>query len=141
MHNRITGVVVLMLLFASAGIAAGSQGKLVAWISPKNSYAPYLEAAVQKKKTPVVFTTIKKNAAVLVTLEAQERKGSTWRAVLTGNSGRASALSMSVVNVKTGDVEYSYTCHKGGHGMFRTGHQGFQSAAECLAKHWKDELK
>lgn len=141
MANRIGQLMVLVLLFATMGMAGGNKEKQVAWISPQNTYASYLEAAVQKKGTPVVFTTVKKNAALLVTLEATERSGSTWRAVFTGNSGRASALSMSVVNAKTGVVVYSYTCHKGGHGVFRTGHAGFQSAAECLAKHWKDELQ
>jgi hypothetical protein len=141
MKNHFLKATVLVLLLAGTGIAGTKESKTVAWISPKNQFASYLEAAVQKKGTPVVFTTIKKNADVLVNVEGRARKGSTWRAIFTANSGRASALSMSVVNAKTGVIVFSYTCHKGGHGMFRTGHTGFQSAAECLAKHWKDKLK
>lgn len=132
----------LLVLASVAPMAqAKTEQKTLAWIKSSNPYGNYLEAAVEKKHVPVEFTTRKKNAKLLVTLTAQERKGSTWRAVLTGNSGRASALSMSVANAKTGVIVFSYTCHKGGHGFLRTGHSGFQSAAECLAKHWAKEMK
>lgn len=139
---RIGAVIGILLLASVCSVAqAKTKQETLAWIKSSNPYANYLEAAVQKKHVPVEFTTRKKDATLLVTLTAQERKGNTWRAVFTGNSGRASALSMSVSNAKTGVVVFSYTCHKGGHAFLRTGHAGFQSAAECLAKHWANEMK
>ena len=141
LRNKLTTISLVVLMLAGTGIAAAKVPEKIAWISPKNPYANYLEAAVQKKHTPILFTTIKSKADLWVSIQGRARKGSTWRAVFTGNSGRASALSMTVVNAKSGIVVFSYTCHKGGHGFFETGHQGFQSAAECLAKHWKDKLQ
>ncbi|MGH9491741.1 MAG: hypothetical protein ACRD17_14600 [Terriglobales bacterium] len=131
------------LVLAGLALAAtpGPNSRRIAWIDPASPYASYLEAAIQKKHVPVEFTVKKKAADLLVTIEGQNRNGSTWRAVLTGNSGRASSLSMSVINQQSGIIIFSYTCHKGGHGIGFGHHQGLQSAAECLAKHWGDFLK
>lgn len=123
------------------GLSAQKPNEPLVWIKPSNPYANYLEAAVQKKHTPVQFTILKKKAQYLAELDATARKGSTWRAVFTGQSGRASALSLSVVNLQTGVIVFSYTCHKGGHAFGFGGHEGFQSAAECLAKHWTHFIK
>jgi len=110
----------------------------LAWIDPSGDYASYLQAAAQKKHVPIQWTTKKQYAGLFVTLSAEYRAGSTWRVIFTGGSGRASALSMTVADAITGAVVFSYTCHKGGNNFIPTGHQGFQSAAECLAKHWAD---
>jgi len=102
------------------------------WIDPSEGHSLYLQAAVQKKHTPVEFTTEKSKADYIADLTESARKGSVARAVFLGaaNSGARSELSLSVSDAKTGDVVFSYTCQKNGEGG------SFQSAAECLAKHW-----
>lgn len=130
------------LALAALAFSANAPGsQRLAWIDPASPYASYLEAAVQKKHVPVEFTIKKSAADLLVRVGGQQRKGSAWRAVFTGNSGRASSLAMSVISEQTGIIVFSYTCHKGGHGLGFGHHQGLQSAAECLAKHWGDHLK
>ncbi|MGH9534238.1 MAG: hypothetical protein ACRD2E_05215 [Terriglobales bacterium] len=131
----------LLTTVAFAARPAPGGGNRIAWINPASPYAAYIEAAVQKKHLPVEFTIRKKSADVLITLAGGQRKGSAVRAIFTGNSGRASSLSMSVINLQTGIIVFSYTCHKGGHAFAFGHHQGLQSAAECLAKHWGDFLK
>ncbi len=139
--SRTAPLICIAVALAGACAARAQAPPKIAWIDPANPFSIYLEAAASKKHVPVVFTVKKKAADLLVDLSARERKGSTWRAVFTANSGRASSLSMSVIDNQSGIVEFSYTCHKGGHAFGFGGHKGFQSAAECLAKHWKSELK
>ena len=99
------------------------------WIDPANEYANYLEAAVLKKHTPMTFETNKDAAQYLATLTSEQKKGSTAKAIFLGYSGASHSLSMSVSDAKTGAVVFSYTCEK---------HEAksWQSASECLAKHW-----
>lgn len=130
-----------LLLAALAFAANPPAAERIAWIDPASPFASYLEAAVQKKHVPVEFTIKKSAAELLVRIEGQQRKGSAARAIFTGNSGRASSLSMSVISQATGLIVFSYTCHKGGHALAFGHHTGFQSTAECLAKHWGDYLK
>lgn len=120
------------ICFLALGIYAQSQAEPMVWIDPGNQYANYLEAAVLKKHTPVTFTTEKQSASYIANLDAQSQKGSAARAIFLGaaNSGARSNLSLTVSDVKTGAVVFSYTCQKNGEGG------SFQSAAECLAKHW-----
>ena len=131
--------VVAQVLSAFAVLAIGaisaqaqSASKPMVWVDPANQYANYLEAAVLKKHTPVTFTTEKASAALVATLDAEAQKGSTARAIFLGaaNSGAKSNLSLTVSDAKTGAVVFSYTCQKNGE------FGSFQSASECLAKHW-----
>lgn len=125
-------IVTCCVCFLALGIHAQSQPEPMVWIDPANQYANYLEAAVLKKHTPVTFTTEKTSASYIANLDAQSQKGSAARAIFLGaaNSGARSNLSLTISDVKTGAVVFSYTCQKNGEGG------SFQSAAECLAKHW-----
>lgn len=116
---------------------AQQEKRAVVWIDPADGHASYLEAAVQKKHTPVEFTTDKSKADYIASLTEESQKGSVARAVFLGvaNSGARSELSLSVSDAKTSAVVFSYTCEKNGEG------KGFQSAAECLAKHWSSSIK
>jgi hypothetical protein len=116
---------------------AQQEKKSLVWTDPDDKYASYLEAAVQKKHTPVEFTTDKSKAEYMPALSEYAQKGSTARAIFLGpaSSGARSELSLSVSDAKTGNVVFSYTCQKNGEGG------SFQSAAECLAKHWSHFLE
>lgn len=134
MTRRIAQALIAVSVFAITMISAKAQSasKPMVWIDPTNQYANYLEAAVLKKHTPVTFTTEKTSAAFIATLDAESQKGSAARAIFLGaaNSGAKSNLSLTVSDAKTGAVMFSYTCQKNGE------FGSFQSASECLAKHW-----
>jgi hypothetical protein len=125
-------IVICAVAFSAVSAHAQSEAKPTVWIDPANEYANYLEAAVLKKHTPVTFTTDKASASNIAVLDAESQKGSAARAIFLGpgNSGARSNLSLTVSDAKTGAVVFSYTCQKNGEGG------SFQSAAECLAKHW-----
>lgn len=125
-------LVVFCFGFAASVLQAQNQSKPMVWIDPANQYANYLEAAVLKKHTPVTFTTEKASASFIANLDAEAQKGSAASAIFLGaaNSGAKSNLSLTVSNAKTGAVVFSYTCQKNGE------FGSFQSASECLAKHW-----
>lgn len=124
-------IIACAFVVSALSVRAQSESKTV-WIDPANDYANYLEAAVLKKHTPVTFTTEKASASYIANLDAESQKGSAARAIFLGpaNSGARSNLSLTVSDAKTGAVVFSYTCQKNGEGG------SFQSAAECLAKHW-----
>lgn len=123
----------LACLFALAGasLLAQSSPKPTVWIDPANPYANYLEAAVLKKHTPVVFTTKKDSAQYIASLTEESKKGSVAKAIFLGAAAGQGQnnMSLSVADAKTGDVLFSYTCQKGRQ-------KNYQSTAECLAKHW-----
>jgi len=106
------------------------------WIDPTNPYANYLQAAVLKKHTPVTFTTKKKSAQYVASLLEQSKKGSIVKGIFFGAAAGEGQnnMSLSVSDVKTGDVVFSYTCQKGRQ-------KNYQSTAECLAKHWAHFLE
>jgi hypothetical protein len=121
----------LALTIAFPCFAQQEKNALV-WIDPGDQNASYLEAAVLRKHTPVTFTTDKSKAEYTATLSATEKKGSAARAIFLGaaNSGARNTMSLTVSDIKTSNVVFSYTCQKNGEGT------GIQGAAECLAKHW-----
>jgi hypothetical protein len=130
-------VVTFVVLGLAAACVAQQEAKAFVWIDPADGHASYLQAAVQKKHTPVEFVTDKSKADYIASLTEESQKGSVARAVFLGvaNSGARSELSLSVSDAKTSAVVFSYTCQKSGEGG------SFQSAAECLAKHWSDYIK
>lgn len=109
------------------------------YVDPSNAFANSFSAGVEKKQVPVTLSTDPFQSDYTVNLTAESDKGSKAKgvttALLTGvyNSGAWDRVSMTVVDSKTKDVVFSYTCQKNG------GHM--QSVAECLAKHWKDQLE
>jgi hypothetical protein len=128
-----TRLVLTLLAVAIAFPCFAQQEKnTLVWIDPADQNASYLEAAVLRKHTPVTFTTEKSKADYTAALSATERKGSAARAIFLGaaNSGARDTMALTVSDIKTGNVVFSYTCQKNGEGT------GVQGAAECLAKHW-----
>jgi hypothetical protein len=109
------------------------------YVDPQNPFSDAFSAGVQKKQVPVTLTTDSTQSNYTVNLTTETDKGSKARgvttALLTGvyNNGAWDRVSMTVIDSKSKDVVFSYTCQKGGGRM--------QSVAECLAKHWKDQLE
>ena len=123
----------LAVLVVSAAAFAQEAPKPLVWINPQNPEVNYLQAAVQKKHVPVQFTTEKKKAAFIADLSQTNSKGTALHGFYgIGHPGMI-ALSLSVSEAKTGNVVFSYTCQK------RAPY--YQSAAECLAKHWASQIR
>jgi hypothetical protein len=127
-------IFVTLVLFIACPCLAQQEKNSVVWIDPADQNASYLEAAVLRKHTPVTFTTDKSKADYMAALTATARKGSAARAIFLGaaNSGARNTMALTVSDIKTSSVVFSYTCQKNGEGT------GIQGAAECLAKHWKN---
>ena len=131
---------VMVFAFGSAALLFGLSAKAqtkpnpTVWIDPANPYANYLQAAVLKKHTPMTFVTDKESAQYVANLSSEQKKGSTAKAIFLGYSGAEHSLSMSVSDEKTSAVVFSYTCEK---------HEAksWQSASECLAKHWTNFIE
>jgi hypothetical protein len=109
------------------------------YLDPQNPFSNDFAAGIQKKRVPVTLTTDADQSDFTVSLTADSNKGSKARgvtmAIMTGvySDGAWDKVSMTVVNSKTKEMVFSYTCQKGGGRA--------QAVAECLAKHWKEQLE
>lgn len=136
MNGAAPFVAVAFSLAALSGFAQETKRPTV-WIDTASQGASYLQAAVQKKHTPVSFITDKDSASQIATLQVEGKDGSTVKAVLIGPafSGAERNMVLTVIDARSYTVVFSYTCEKRGEGA------NFQSAAECLAKHWGEFLE
>lgn len=136
--NRVIQILVFScsLTLLGATLLAQRPADPTVWIDPTNPYANYLEAAVLKKHTPVTFTTKKDSAQYIASLSEQSKKGSVVKSIFLGAAAGAGQnnMSLSVSDVKTGTIVFSYTCQK-------AKQKNYQSTAECLAKHWTHFIK
>lgn len=137
MKRTVVNVVVAIEFALTTSVFAQSLRQPIVWIDPTAQGANYLQAAVLKKHTPVTFTTDRESASEIVTLQVEDKSGSTAKAVLIGPafSGAERNMALTVADAKSGTILFSYTCDKRGEGA------NFQSAAECLSKHWSDFLE
>ena len=137
--SKITLAVATASLFFLAAVPIRAQGqpKATVWIDPASEGASELQAAVLKKHTPLTFTTDEASATQIAALTVAEKKGSTAKAIFIGPAASGAERNMTLVvsDPTTHTVVFSYTCQKRGEGA------NFQSAAECLAKHWSNFLE
>ena len=142
MHLR--RVVALGLLLALPSLVA-AQNKKKIYLDPDYSFSAYFSAALQKKKVPVTVTVDPAQADYTAQFQARDKNGSVLEGILSklgqGNYDTRSynEVAMTIVDAKSKDVVFSYTCTK------QSQYQNASSAlatsvAECLAKHWKDNL-
>ncbi|HEX8817586.1 MAG TPA: hypothetical protein VF753_18995 [Terriglobales bacterium] len=144
MRSKSLVVIALILAFA-ASVHAQSKGKI--YLDPDNSFSAYFSAAIQKKKVPITVTTDPAQADYTATFQGKAKDGSLLKDVLStlgatsgGNNNSSNEVVMTIVNAKTKDVAFSYTCRKQSQ-SYDASSALATSVAECLAKHWKDSLK
>jgi hypothetical protein len=136
-------IATLVVAFATT-LHAQSKGKI--YLDPDNSFSAYFSAAIQKKKVPVIVTTDPAQADYTADFQGKAQDGSLLKDVLstlgagTYNNNSSNEVVMTIVNAKTKDVTFSYTCKKQSQYMDQSSALA-TSVAECLAKHWKDSLK
>jgi hypothetical protein len=140
---RFKSYLVAMLLVGLATSAFAQQKKI--YLDPDDQFSAYFSSALQKKKVPVTITTDPQQADFTAQFQAKAKDGSVIQGVLAslgaGNYNNVSVneVAMTIVNAKTKDVAFSYTCRKQSQYMDASSDLA-TSVAECLAKHWKDNL-
>jgi hypothetical protein len=140
--NKYIFVCVLGLLASLGGVLARSteaqSANPAVYLESKDEFANDFSAGVIRKGVPVTLTADRQDAGYVVRFTWATNEGSKTQGVMTAlmtgiyMSGAYERVSMSILERKSKNLVYSYTCQKGGRHM--------QSVAECLAKHWKDAL-
>lgn len=113
----------------SKSIPAGSK----VFLEPMDGFETYLKAAMTKKKVPLQVVEDKAQADYIITGHSESQKASTAKKVILGNWHSNEDASISVSDVKTGEVVFAYEAHKD------SSAHGQQSTAEACAKHLKDQ--
>lgn len=142
MHTRSFFAASLLLLVAGTAFA-GSNKKI--YLDPDDGFSAYFSSALQKKKVPVTVTIDPKQADYTAQFQAKDDNGSILRGILsslgkgTYDSGSFNEVVLSVVDAKSKSVVFSYTCKKSSRNLGASSELA-TSVAECLAKHWKENL-
>lgn len=141
---RTRSLVVASLVLLLAGTAfAGPQKKI--YLDPDDSFSAYFSSAIQKKKVPVTVTTDPAQADYTAEFRAKDNDGSIIRGLLSSlgkgsyDNGSFSEVVLSVVDAKSKNVVFSYTCKKSSQYLGASSDLA-TSVAGCLAKHWKENL-
>ncbi len=89
-------------------------------------------AALQKKKVPITVTSKKENAEFELDGVSDHQKPGWAKTVFLGSIHSDDQASIKLINLKTGDVIFSYAVNK------KNTLHGRQTAAEACAKHLKE---
>lgn len=141
---RIRIIVVTGLLLVLPALLVAQQRKI--YLDPDEGFSPYFSSALQKKKVPVTITTDPSQADYTAQFQAKDSNGSLLKGVLntigagTYDNGSFNQVAMTIVDTKSKDVVFSYTCKKQSQNMDASSALA-TSVAECLAKHWKENLR
>jgi hypothetical protein len=136
--KRIFLVFALLCAAASLGL---SQGKVIApntkvYIEPNEGFETYIRAAFEKKKVPLLIVVEKDKADLVVTSTVVSGKEpGLATAIFLGKRNANQDASVSLVDIKSGVVMYSYSVHK------YNAVNGKQSAAEAIAKNVKNKVE
>jgi len=109
------------------------------YVDANDAFANEFSAGVVKKQAPVILTQEPTQVHYIVRFTRQTNHGSKTKGVTTAllfgvyNDGSNERVSMSVLEAKTKNLVFAYTCQKVG--------DRIQSVAECLAKHWNKDIQ
>jgi hypothetical protein len=125
-------------------LALAQQSKV--YLDPQDAFTSYFTSALEKKSVPVIVTTDPTQADYTVRFQTKDSNGSLLQGIASAvqsgryDSGAFNEVGMTVIDVKSKDVTFSYTCKKYDQYSARDS-QRASSVAECLAKHWKSKLQ
>jgi len=143
-----TGVVTILVLIVGAVFAAQGQGAdakstsasgkipkgAKVFVAPiADGFDSYLKDAIADKKVPVEIVASRDLAEFEVTGTSETQKASTAKKVILGNWHSREEASISLSNIKSSEVLWSYSVHK------EASAHGKKSTAGACAKHLKDE--
>ncbi len=94
----------------------------------------YIVAGIVKKKVPLVVTTDREKADYEVTGVSESEKAGWAKMLVMGSDASREQASIKVAEIKTGEVVFAYSVHKG------NSVRGKQSAGEACAKHLKTRI-
>jgi hypothetical protein len=100
-----------------------------------DGFDTYLKDAIAKKKVPVEITATRDQADYEITGAAESQKAGTAKKVIFGNWHSREEASITVSNIKSGEVVWAYSVHE------EASTHGKRSSAEACAKHLKDEIE
>ncbi len=117
---------------ASAKIPKGAK----VFVAPiADGFDTYLKDAISKKKVPVEIAATRDQADYEITGVSESQKASTAKKVILGNWHSREEASITVSNIKSGEVVWAYSVHQ------EASTHGKRSSAEACAKHLKDAIE
>ena len=146
MSYKRSAVSILVLLIAAAVSAAWAgeaknappstripQGAKVFVAPIADGFDTYLKDAVAKKKVPVEIVASRDQADYEISGTSETQKAGAAKKVLLGNWHSREEASITLSNMKSGEVVWAYSVH------LEASTHGKRSSAEACAKHLKDD--
>jgi hypothetical protein len=144
-NRRVASIVVLLIAAAVTAAQAGEKNAPPTQKIPKGAkvfvapiaegFDSYLKDAIAKKKVPLEITANRDQAEYEITGTAETQKASTAKKVIMGNWHSREEASITVSNIKSGEVVWAYSVHQ------EASTHGKRSSAESCAKHLKDAIE
>lgn len=100
--------------------------------SMPDGFDTFLKSAMENKKVPLTIVESRENAAFEIAGTSETQKAGTAKKILRLNWHSAEQASISISDLKSGEVVFAYSVNKD-----RSAH-GKQSTAEACAKHIKE---
>lgn len=94
----------------------------------------YIAAGITKKKVPVVLVNDRSKAEYEISGVSESEKANWAKMLFIGSDASREQASIQVVDLKTDEVVFAYSVHKG------NSVRGKQSAGEACAKHLKEKI-
>lgn len=114
------------------GIKIPSGSKI--YVAPMGGFESYIVAGIMKKKVPVAIVADRDKADFEIKGAAESQKAGWAKIMFTGNDSTNEEASINVTEIKTGDVVFAYSVHKG------NSVRGKQSAGEAIGKHLNEAI-
>jgi hypothetical protein len=145
--ERCDVVISIVFVFALSAVCAGNaedakntggslkipQGAKVFVAPIADGFDSYLKDAIAEKKVPLEIVTNRDAAEYEITGTSESQKASTAKKLVMGNWHSREEASISVINIKSSEIVWSYSVHK------EASAHGEKSTARACAKHLKDE--
>ncbi len=147
MYNKRRVATILVALVLSVVLAEADDAKHQATSSkiPKGAkvfiapmpdgFDTYLKDAIKKKKVPVETAASRDQADYEITGTSETQKAGTAKKLIMGNWHSREEASVTVSNIKSGEVVWAYSVHQ------EASTHGKRSSAEACAKHLKDAIE
>jgi hypothetical protein len=144
-HQRPLASLLVLLAVGTIYIARAEDAKSVAasgkvpkgakvFVAPiADGFDSYLKDAIAAKKVPVQIVDNRDLADFEITGTSDSQKASTAKKLIMGNWHSREEASISLSNLKSSEVVWSYSVHK------EASAHGKKSTAEACAKHLKDD--
>lgn len=130
--------IIFMLLALLGCCVAAEQSipkKAKVFIAPMAGFETDLKNAIQAKHVPVEIVDQRDQADYEITGTSDSEKASTAKKVIRWDWHSNEQASISVADIKTGMIVYSYSVNK------PSSAHGKRSTAEACAKHLKDHIR